>query len=139
MGYLGLALSALLSATVIPFSSEAVLFAMLAYGYNPTGCIVVASLGNTTGGMISYGMGRIGHFHKIEKYFNVSFDRIKNEEERIAKYGAYIAFFTWLPIIGDVLAIALGFFCVSPLKTTIWMLTGKTLRYIIVVAFYFWI
>lgn len=59
-GYAGLFLSALLAGSIVPFSSELVLVALVQLGLNPLGCILSAALGNTLGGMTCYYMGRLG-------------------------------------------------------------------------------
>ena len=57
LGLLGLFLGCMLAATVVPFSSEALLAGVLLAGYGKWTVTLVAALGNTTGGMISYSMG----------------------------------------------------------------------------------
>ena len=52
-GYLGMFLSALIAGTVVPFSSEAVLVALISMGLNPVVCVLAATAGNMIGGMIS--------------------------------------------------------------------------------------
>jgi nanoRNase/pAp phosphatase (c-di-AMP/oligoRNAs hydrolase) len=45
-GYLGMFLSALIAGTVVPFSSEAVLVALISMGLNPIACVLAATAGN---------------------------------------------------------------------------------------------
>jgi membrane protein YqaA with SNARE-associated domain len=47
----------------------------------------------------------------------------------ISKYGSYVAFFCWLPLVGDPLAVALGLFRSNSLNVAVWMLLGKAIRY----------
>ena len=57
-GYLGLFFSALLAATILPFSSEAVLAALYAVDcYDAVLLSRVASGGNTLGGLVSRVLG----------------------------------------------------------------------------------
>ena len=133
LGYLGLFIISFLAATIIPFSSEGVLAAMLLNGFNPVLLLISASLGNTLGGLSGYILGYIGNWALIEKYLKTKREKVLVYESKIQKYGALIAFLTWLPIIGDVLAIALGFFRVSISKTIFYMTIGKTLRYAVVI------
>ena len=60
LGYWGLFLSSFLSSTVIPLSSEVALVALLAMGLDPVLCVLTATLGNSLGGMTSYGLGYLG-------------------------------------------------------------------------------
>ncbi|MCP4214907.1 MAG: DedA family protein, partial [bacterium] len=70
-GYLGLFAGSFLAATIVPFSSEALLSAMIYMGYDVTVCVTVASIGNWLGGMSSYFLGYLGKLEWIEKYLKV--------------------------------------------------------------------
>ena len=59
-GYVGLFISALLAGSIIPFSSEIVMVALVKVGLSPALCVLSATLGNTLGGMTCYYMGRLG-------------------------------------------------------------------------------
>lgn len=132
LGYLGLFISSFLSATLIPLSPEIVLSVLLAKGFNIPLSIIIATLGNWFGSIFTYFIGRIGDWKKIEKYFKIKKERVFNFKIRIDKYGSFIAFFSWMPFIGDILALSLGFFKVNFTKVSIWMLFGKTIRFVVV-------
>ncbi len=137
-GYIGLFIGAFLAATIIPFSSDAQMVALLALGGDPFICVTVATLGNWLGGLSSYGLGYIGKWKWIEKYLKVKEETLIKQKERVDKYGASLAFFSWLPGIGDVLALALGFYKVSFKKSAIFMLIGKGARFVMwAVIFYY--
>ena len=68
-GYVGLFISALLAGSIIPFSSELVMLALVKVGLNPAICVLAATLGNTMGGMTCYYMGHLGKTDWIEKIF----------------------------------------------------------------------
>lgn len=68
-GLPGLFISALLAGSIVPFSSELVLVALVKLGLPPIACLISATLGNTVGGMTCYYMGRLGKISWIEKYF----------------------------------------------------------------------
>ena len=57
LGIFGLFLGCMLAATILPFSSEALVAGAMAMGYDRWLIVLVASLGNTAGGMISFLMG----------------------------------------------------------------------------------
>lgn len=61
-GYLGLLLSALIAGSILPFSSELVLVALVKLGLSPALCVLSAALGNTVGGMTCYYIGRLGRY-----------------------------------------------------------------------------
>ena len=129
-GYPGLFISALLAGSVVPFSSEVILIALIKLGLNPTLCILFASLGNTAGGMTCYYMGRLGKMNWIEKYFKVKREKIEKMERFLQGKGALMAFFAFLPALGEVISIALGFMRSNILLTTLSMFVGKLIRYI---------
>ena len=133
--YFILFLQSFLAATVIPFSSEVVLSGMILNGYDATLCLIFATTGNWLGGMSSYLLGYLGKIEWIEKYLRVKHEKLLKWETSINKYGSYFALLCWLPLIGDVIAIALGLFKVKAFPIGIYMLIGKALRYVVLVYF----
>lgn len=129
-GYFGLFVSALLAGSIVPFSSELVLAALVKLGLSPTLCILSAALGNTVGGMTCYYMGRLGRIDWIEKYFKVKREKVEQMQRFLQGKGALMAFFTFLPFVGEAIAIALGFMRSNLILTTTSMFAGKLLRYV---------
>lgn len=130
-GYIGLFLSALLAGSIIPFSSELVMVALVKVGLSPAICVIAATLGNTIGGMTCYCMGRLGKTDWIEKYFKVKKEKTDRMQRFLQGKGALMAFFAFLPFVGEAIAIALGFMRSNVLLTTSSMFIGKLIRYII--------
>lgn len=128
-GYVGLFISALLAGSIIPFSSELVLVALVNVGLSPAVCVLSAALGNTVGGMTCYYMGRLGRIDWIEKYFKVKKKKIDRMQHFLQGKGALMAFFAFLPFVGEAIAIALGFMRSNLMLTTVSMFIGKLLRY----------
>ena len=128
-GYLGLFVSAVLAGSVIPFSSELVMIALVKVGLNPAMCVLSATLGNTIGGMTFYYMGHLGNVVWIEKYFKVKKEKIDKMQQFLQGKGALMGFFAFLPFVGSAVAIALGFMRSNVWLTTLSMLTGKLVRY----------
>lgn len=131
LGLFGLFLACLLSATVLPFSSEAIVAGALLLGYPGWVIVLVATLGNTVGGMISFSMGWLCKWDWLERWFKVKREKIERFRHRIDRYGEWAALLTWLPIVGDPLAIAMGFMRLNPWWTMLIMFIGKCLRYIV--------
>jgi membrane protein YqaA with SNARE-associated domain len=94
-------------------------------------CLISASLGNTAGGMTCYYMGRLGRIDWIEKYFKVKKEKIDKMQRFLQGKGALMAFFAFLPAIGEVISIALGYMRSNVWLTTASMFAGKLIRYII--------
>ena len=130
-GLPGLFISALLAGSIVPFSSELVLVALVKLGLPPTACILAATLGNTAGGMTCYYMGRLGKISWIEKYFKVKKEKVDKMVRFLQGKGAWMALFAFLPAIGEVISIALGFMRSNIWLTTASMFVGKLIRYIL--------
>ena len=129
-GYVGLFLSALLAGSIVPFSSELVMVALVGVGLNPALCVLSATLGNTAGGMTCYYMGRLGRVDWIEKYLKVKKEKVERMQRFLQGKGALMAFFTFAPFVGEAIAIALGFMRSNVLLTTSSMFLGKLVRYV---------
>lgn len=129
-GYFGLFISALLAGSIIPFSSELVMIALVKVGLSPALCVLFATLGNTVGGMTCYYMGCLGRVDWIEKYFKVKKEKIERMQHFLKGKGALMAFFAFLPFVGEVIALALGFMRSNLILTTASMFVGKMVRYI---------
>ncbi|MCU0363805.1 MAG: DedA family protein [Bacteroidales bacterium] len=127
----GLFLASFLAATVIPFSSEALLTYLIANGTDAYLAVAVATAGNWMGGMSSYFIGRLGKWEWIEKYLRVSRASIEKWHDRLYRRGAVFAFLSWLPAVGDVFAVGLGVLRANVLITASAMLAGKFLRYVV--------
>ena len=129
LGYLGLFLGAFLAATVVPFSSDVLLVGMLVAGGSPWVVIGVATVGNFLGGLTSYGIGRIGKWEWIEK-LGVRPETMAKHKAKIDKYGVWIALLSWVPFVGDVFAVALGFYRTKFIPSALFMLVGKFGRFV---------
>ncbi|MBK8499805.1 MAG: DedA family protein [Flavobacteriales bacterium] len=129
MGLIGLFLACFLAATVLPFSSEAVLLACLAGPWSSCALWLVASAGNWLGGMSSYGLGRMGNPARLARWLRTDPSKAAAWLFRIERYGPWAALLCWLPVIGDPIAIALGLGRARLVPTAALMLLGKALRY----------
>lgn len=137
-GYIGLFIGSFLAATVVPFSSDVLLVGMLVAGGNATTTIVVATLGNWLGGLTSYWIGWLGKTEWLERWFRVKRATIEKYEAAVARWGSWLALMTWLPFVGDVFAIVLGFFKARFLPSALWMFVGKCGRFIVWAMLYFY-
>lgn len=131
LGLTGLFLGTFLAATILPFSSDALYFAILAATGNPVACLIVGTLGNWLGSVVTYGMGWLAKWEWIEKWFKVKPETLARQKERIDKFGVWLALLAWVPLIGDVIAIALGFYKTRPFWTIILLLVGKFGRFLV--------
>ena len=131
LGLLGLFISSFIAATIIPFSSELVLSFLLANQYPLEMCLFIATLGNWLGGISSYGLGRLGEWTYIKYFTGLNKTKIKKVREKVNKWKSPLAFFCWLPLVGDIFAVGLGFYKINFIKVSLWMFIGKMIRYVI--------
>ncbi|QZT36088.1 DedA family protein [Halosquirtibacter xylanolyticus] len=130
-GLLGLFISAFLAGTVVPFSSEVVLSALILNGYDIKTAIIVASLGNFIGGQTTYYIGYLGKWEWIEKYFRVSRNKIIKTQKRFEKWGPMSASLSFIPGIGNAIVLGLGFLKINSFACAVYMLIGKVARYVL--------
>ena len=130
-GLIGLFIGTFLAATVIPFSSDFLIVGILLAGANPIASFIVATIGNWSGGLTSYWIGRSGKWEWIEKWFKVKPETLQKQKEKIDRHGVWLALTAWVPLIGDIIAIALGFYKTRPGWTMILLLVGKFARFLI--------
>lgn len=128
-GVWGLFLGSFLAATVVPFSSDVLYAGVLLAGCNPVLCLLLGTLGNWLGGLTSYGIGWAGRWEWIEKFFHVDRSKIEKHRLSVSKFGYWLALLTWVPFVGDVFAIALGFYRIKPVPCALFMLLGKFARF----------
>ena len=127
----GLFLASFLAATVVPFSSEALLTFLIVNGTDAYSAVLVATAGNWLGGMSSFALGYLGKWEWIEKYLRIERTKIEKWHNTLYKRGAIFAFFCWLPAVGDIIAVGLGLLRANIMITAAAMLAGKFIRYVI--------
>ncbi len=127
-GLWGLTLAAFLSATLLPGNSEIVLVALLAkFPALFWQSIIVATIGNTLGGLTSYAIGRI-FSGKVES----------RAIAWLRRYGEWTLLLSWVPLIGDAMCVAAGWLRVNPWLALLMMAIGKFARYLAVAAGWAW-
>ena len=127
----GLLVASFIAGSVFPFSSEAVMLAMLAAGVDPWEMVIFASIGNVAGSMFNYGVGRMGRLDWIEKYLHVKKESLDKAQRFMGGRGAWMGFFTFLPILGSAISILLGLMRANMFITLISITLGKVMRYMI--------
>lgn len=135
LGYLGLFITCFLAATILPIASEVFLITMLAAKYDPLSSLLIASTGNTLGSYLNFGIGYIGNPEWLKK-LRVKQKTIESWKASIQKYGVWLALLSWLPIVGDIIGIALGFFRANIFWSFLFMAIGKFIRYLVVILVY---
>lgn len=132
-GYWGMFIAAFIAGSVFPFSSEAVMAGLQLAGLNPISLVVWGTIGNVAGSMFNYGVGRLGRMEWIEKYLHVKKEKVEKTQRWMEKHGAWIGVLCFLPILGSVIAVTMGFMRANPLISLIAIFIGKLLRYAVLV------
>lgn len=129
--YLSLFVVAFLAATILPLQSEAVLTGLLALGREPWALLIaVASVGNTAGAVVNWGLGLGLQRFQNHKWFPITPQQLAKATLTYQRFGRWSLLLAWLPIIGDALTVAAGV-----LREKLWVFVvlvglGKTARYL---------
>ncbi len=108
-----------IAATLVPLSSEAVLFTLLKLHPDLlVPAIAVATLGNTLGGMSSYLIGRF-----------IAQKKPLNQLARMRRWGAPAMMLAWLPVVGDALCVTAGWLKLNWLAVLLFQAAGRLARY----------
>ena len=132
-GYWGMLVAAFIAGSVFPFSSEAVLAALQVAGLAPFRLFVFATVGNVAGSMFNYGVGRRGRMEWIEKYLHVEAAKVERASLWMQRYGAWIGVLCFLPVLGSVIAVTLGFTRANPWLSLLTIFIGKAARYAVLI------
>lgn len=127
-GLAGLFVASFLSATLLPGGSEAVLLAVVAlHPDQALPALLLATLGNTLGGMTTYWMGRALPEKKVGS------GETARHIEQVRHWGSPALLLAWAPLIGDALCAAAGWLRLHWLPCLLWMALGKGARYAVLV------
>lgn len=133
--YLGLFLSAFLAATVVPFSSEALLGIMSVSGaFDTLTLFGVASLGNTLGSVANWLLGRFCLHWQNHRWFPFKPTDLDRASHWFNKYGKWSLLLAWVPVIGDPLTFVAGVLRVSFPVFLILVAISKASRYLVVLG-----
>ena len=129
MIYLTLFITALISATLFPLGSEALLIYDITQGHNIYLLLFFATIGNSLGSVINYFLGLKGEEYLInKKLLNEKY--ISKTKTYFDKYGFWSILFSWLPIIGDPITFIAGVLKYNFRKFLILVIIAKFSRYL---------
>lgn len=132
-GYWGMLVAAFLAGSFFPFSSEAVMLALLAAKLDAWQLIVFGTIGNVLGSVVNYGVGHMGKLEWIERYLHVSKKSLERAKRFMGGHGAWMGFFAFLPLLGSAITIVLGLMRANIPVTFLSITAGKFLRYVLLV------
>lgn len=135
-GYWGMGLLAFLSGSIVPITSEVLLVFFLSLGLNAVWLTLVATFGNTLGGVTCFLVGMLADKEKVLKMFKITPRRMSRADRIIQKYGYWAAAISFVPVIGETLLVMLGIMRVSWWKVALVMAAGKLVRYTFITISY---
>ncbi|MBN0988978.1 YqaA family protein [Amphritea pacifica] len=132
LGVWGLFVSSFISATLMPGGSEVLLGYLLTQpDSQPQTLLLAASVGNSLGGIVTFAMGW---------WVAVRWPLLQPEKRArqralrvIQSVGPTALLLSWLPVIGDPLCFAAGWFRCHLLLSLVLITLGKTLRFLFIV------
>lgn len=124
--------SAFISATLFPGGSEAVLaYLGASSNHSPGLLLLVASAGNTLGGLSSWGLGRFIVWRYPLRRLS---PRQQRAWHRLQRRGTPALLLSWLPVVGDPLCLVAGWLKMAFLPSLFFIALGKTLRYAVIIS-----
>ena len=130
----GLFLSAFISSTLFPGGSEVVVAYLAQQGvYSKVTLLVVATTGNTLGGMSTWLIGYL-----IARRFparTLTKPQHQKARERIERWGSPALLFSWVPVVGDPLCLLAGWLRIHAFNSLVFIATGKAARYAAILFF----
>lgn len=135
MSLWGLFISALISSTLAPGGSEAVLAYLVAEKQHDLSTLwLLATAGNTLGALITWVMGYVA-----AKRFPLD-DSLAHKNRRafdlIHRWGVLVLLFSWLPVVGDGFCLLAGWLRLSFVFSLLNIVIGKALRYALILYFF---
>ncbi len=130
MVYLTLFFSALISATLWPMGSEALLLYDIQQGYSLLWLITAATVGNTLGAVINYWMG-LGGETLLEEKGIINPAKFGKFLALFDRYGAWTLLMSWMPFVGDLFTFAAGIARYPFVRFLVLVFVAKLGRYIV--------
>jgi membrane protein YqaA with SNARE-associated domain len=125
------------SATLLPLGSEPAVFGLIKL--NPSlfwPAILVATVGNTLGGAVTWWMG----YGAEQAYERATHRSPSGQALRwAARFGPRACLLAWLPVVGDPLCAVAGWLKLPFWPCVAYMALGKLLRYIVMTASLLWL
>lgn len=117
-------MSGLLSATLLPGSSELLLLYRLQSGAPPWSLLLSVTAGNVIGSVITYGMGR-GGYQLLQRRVA----ELQRAERWFQRWGSGVVLLAWLPVVGDPICLVAGLLRLPLVTFLLWVTLGKMGRY----------
>ncbi|MBT8448080.1 MAG: DedA family protein [Gammaproteobacteria bacterium] len=126
-------LSAFLSATLLPGSSEALLVYKLSQQQMVVPLLISATSGNLLGSIVTYYMGVFGNTLMHKRWLGIDEKALLKAEKNYQRWGIYSLLLAWLPMIGDPLCLVAGLMRVNLIAFIMLAGIGKLARYSVLI------
>lgn len=129
---------AFISATLLPLATEPALFGLVKL--NPEmfwPAVLVASIGNTLGGMVTWWMG----YGAERAYEKVAHHKPHQARALVwlQRFGPKACLLSWLPLVGDPLCAVAGWLRLPFWPCVFYMGVGKLARFVVMTVVLLWI
>ena len=132
-GLVGVFISALLSATVLPGTTEMVLTAkIIAYPALTWTAFAVALAGSAIGCGLNFGMGHAAR-SGFERFRHVKVDEDHSRVRHLRRFGPPVLLLSVVPLVGDALVLAAGWLKMPFWQSLFWIMLGKATRYLLLI------
>ena len=131
-GLLGLFIGTFLSATLIPFPSEAILIGAYQLEQNFWLVLLIGGIGNFLGSCTNYIIGYKIKNLAIHRQLKIKDSQIHYWSVKIEKWGIILGLIVWIPILGELITILLGYFRLNFWRLAVLMIIGIFGRYYLV-------
>lgn len=135
-GGFGMFVAAFLAGSFIPFSSEVVMVGLLAAGCDPSDLLLWGTAGNVLGSLFNYCVGSLGREEWITRWTKTPPEKLERGKRWVRRYGAWAGLVAWVPLLGSVITVAMGFMRVKMIYAMTTVAIGKYVRYWVVVSAY---
>jgi membrane protein YqaA with SNARE-associated domain len=134
-GHLALFTGSFLASTLLPGGSEAML--LFAASQQPDALLslwLIATLGNTLGGLSSWLLG----WWLARRFPQRALTKPEHQRAmaRLTRWGSPLLLLSWLPLVGDPLCVAAGWSGIRLLPATLFIGLGKGLRYALLLGLF---
>lgn len=136
--YFSLFTLSFLAATLLPAASEVFFTGLLVSGYDPFWLWLVATVGNTAGSVVNYGLGKYLLHFQDRRWFPFKATSMAKSQRWFQRYGAWSLLFAWAPVVGDLLTFIAGVLRVNFLLFIVLVFIGKGLRYAMLIQAFTW-
>jgi membrane protein YqaA with SNARE-associated domain len=134
MEYFGLFLSAFLSATLLPGTSELLLVSLMQQDLNQSLLWLWATSGNALGSVVNWVLGRYFLHFQHRRWFPVSEQSLEKAQHWFQRYGIWSLLLSWTPVIGDPLTLLAGVMKVRLSVFILLVVIAKGVRYAVLLG-----